>query len=1452
MWQNGHAQREDRTLAASWTTMGSDSAEMLQELALDAVVRSHAPLSPIHPPSEDDRFLPSSPPFAPLTEGSCRFSVRPCRDTCESGSFTELPLAGVRRSGRRKSGDASRLPVASSEVSLPRGIHRLFAVCSRHGSSPPSLSPAPSGAEDEAEQVEKEAFESSEAKESPFPEPSPAPEAVVAASQATPSEEVRDEVEEAPVSSPGSSCPQNRPGSPPLEEEEVGSHSRSLSPSSYNAKLERCPKVVGVRFDKTQCRWLAGISINGRTMNKYFPVYKYGFDGARRMAVNHRLACLRNQGKAAAAAAAAAAASGEAGEGESRPRRHLVGDRSPSSINRERSNSSGSVLCGGSVGGLGSGDGRWGSDKLAGSEGVAGGPGAWNGRTRGVWRRRPLEDEDFEASHAAEEEDEGSEDFDGRSFGHFPGSYGRSRGGRGGRLPGWPMGRGGIRKARDNDGRRGSRGEEEDEDEGFDEEEKDVQVRKGGTLLRANPDPGDRDDPEDDDEYDEDDTARGDQEDDGYSTRATRGCWGTRRGSRLRGKSPIASSRGGRAGGTSIYHTRGSTLRAGAGDERNWDEEEERGRVNRPGNGEEDDDGEKKDEDDGMALGASPRSGGRGSWGGYGRGGRSRGGGRGRGRGAMKERMKEDEHGEDQEKDGGYYGIKGPSGAGRGWPRRGLACRRGGDRDREDDGLDEEEELTGGSTEENAAFADRLQPWPRGLWWSRGNNRWFAAYSRDGVKRYKTYTPNKHGGMMRSYRLACAFLTEARLQEAQEAERRESQGELKSYSYRNVSHLERYYNRGRGGYTRVSYYRPGGRGRGGRGGKAGRWEERDGEPDGEEFKEEDEVRQEEGRGLRRESGAGLATLSGEEREADEEGRVRKRKLEQGDAGEGDLYRVKEAIGDRQERHDLEPNEKKSRIEEGETPEDVDEAALKKDEQDGEKLAKSESRDSDAPNQETDSAETPTSWNSGFNLRRRPASSPTDNKMFTRGMLSAAHSASDRLSSSRGPSGAYLRHASSPGSSHSGNGSAASTLLRSRRPWASSGAVAAGTGDSWAREAAKLPLYAGMQYDAVSKCFRVKLQSHRRAFSVVRRGVREAHLLAVEALKNDGSLQEEDEEDFRAFYSGRSRRNGASGDGASRPGVPGDAERRRLRSSGRGQDEAEDGYRDRRPGLRGRDREEDGYPSAGGREGLFRDSPAAYGSAASFGGSSHGMITRGATYCAGTRASPSVGLGTGASRFERGDALSSRFGASSRSVPDPFGAFSNGLGRRDGKQVSQKAAGGSFFSCAFLDEGDDDDDAFAPLGGLSLTKNAILICLTDLRDACLALCFSTVAEQEERRRMVQQHIFHVQDACRREMVLPYLHLFECLLLLNQLPHEVEVAAQRILFSALDMHARAAVHTYFPNYFRGARANHGDARLGRDEERHGRVGGRGASLAGGSSDARTLAEELMLGNDDGFPG
>ncbi|SBS91947.1 transcription factor with AP2 domain(s), putative [Plasmodium ovale] len=58
--------------------------------------------------------------------------------------------------------------------------------------------------------------------------------------------------------------------------------------NNYAKMAEKLPHVVGVRFDKSQNRWLSGICINGRCINRYFPVYKYGFEEARRLAIQHR------------------------------------------------------------------------------------------------------------------------------------------------------------------------------------------------------------------------------------------------------------------------------------------------------------------------------------------------------------------------------------------------------------------------------------------------------------------------------------------------------------------------------------------------------------------------------------------------------------------------------------------------------------------------------------------------------------------------------------------------------------------------------------------------------------------------------------------------------------------------------------------------------------------------------------------------------------------------------------------------------------------------------------------------------------------------------------------------------------------------------------------------------------------------------------------------------------
>ncbi|ANQ08237.1 Malaria antigen [Plasmodium coatneyi] len=65
-------------------------------------------------------------------------------------------------------------------------------------------------------------------------------------------------------------------------------HLSNSSENNYAKMAEKLPHVVGVRFDKSQNRWLSGICINGRCINRYFPVYKYGFEEARRLAIQHR------------------------------------------------------------------------------------------------------------------------------------------------------------------------------------------------------------------------------------------------------------------------------------------------------------------------------------------------------------------------------------------------------------------------------------------------------------------------------------------------------------------------------------------------------------------------------------------------------------------------------------------------------------------------------------------------------------------------------------------------------------------------------------------------------------------------------------------------------------------------------------------------------------------------------------------------------------------------------------------------------------------------------------------------------------------------------------------------------------------------------------------------------------------------------------------------------------
>ncbi|KAL8274658.1 hypothetical protein Esti_001373 [Eimeria stiedai] len=103
------------------------------------------------------------------------------------------------------------------------------------------------------------------------------------------------------------------------------------------------------------------------------------------------------------------------------------------------------------------------------------------------------------------------------------------------------------------------------------------------------------------------------------------------------------------------------------------------------------------------------------------------------------------------------------------------------------------------------------------------------------------------------------------------------------------------------------------------------------------------------------------------------------------------------------------------------------------------------------------------------------------------------------------------------------------------------------------------------------------------------------------------------------------------------------------------------------------------------------------------------------------------------------------------------------------------------------------------GELQLAKTVVLICLADMRDSCIPEVFVHPIDRKLRRRRVEMHMIHVRDCDVMQQLLPYMHLFELPLVKDLLPHKMHAAAQRLLFSSLDMHARASESLYFPSYF-----------------------------------------------------
>ncbi|PHJ25423.1 ap2 domain transcription factor ap2xii-5 [Cystoisospora suis] len=1354
------------------------------------------------------------------------------------------------------------------------------------------------------------------------------------------------------------------------EEYKGGNHSRSLSPSYYQAQLDRCPKVVGVRFDKTQCRWLAGISVNGKTMNKYFPVYKYGFDGARRMAVNHRLACLRNQGKSALAASVAAAAAqlerdgGDDGVGEERldnGEDMLSKGQGDEELHRSEHQAERSrpLLPGGATGASQT------SGRPVSKEGVEGGVGlsgkqtegsssAWSGRTRGVWRRRTLEDDSFEAFFSyegggAEREEEESKEADGEYRAHYQGPGYRSRNRSKPCSTGGLYGRG--KTTRDRDGTAdpvgGQSHEDRDADSRDESQEQDnvkkqtfeaTEIRRtthntaeGGDTEQQHGEGGDR----------EQGTEGGEKEaligaDDCSPSFTGPDPWGcNRRGSKFRNGRASVIQRGGRGGPIKSFASRhaGQAPLENESDFADGEGEGEMSKITDKGvdkvkekDGERESlEADEREVEEGrlspLSAGSSaspPKSG---SW-------SSRPDTRSRPRG-------------DGSAEGGGR-VKGGRGVGEGYSdrdgedgsrsakKRCIGSQRtpsiSGGEEEDGDMMRKEEEnggeerkgtldLEGNSIQEKAALAENLRPWPEGLWWSRADSRWVVVCpgdAGDSSEGRKYFIANSAGGVGEAYRLACAFLDEAMrkvgnngLSDGSLLPSERDKG-VSSLSPRSSSTSASGPSSTRHGMCTRGSGRE--RGRSDEGVSASQRHD-EGETDAEDEDSGEHVaegadvlnRDRESTGSDtvgnlqlHAKGRGHTNASDRgESKGGQEGEGKKRQSPVGDGRQGIcaeqekygssvLWRVKEDTAA------TEGIKKKERFREKEE-DDNERGSSHTDE--GIKLSslvlegkalhhkstdvseRKYASDEDGHEQssvgkecEHSSAESPAHRQESFDVSDSAdfqTSSSGANKICTRGMSSA--SLNDR-SCSR--SGHHLRHQST-----SALASSVSTAL-ARRRWGSSAAIVASGADAWARQALKLPLYPGMQYDAISKCFRVKLRNHRRAFSVVRRGVREAHILAVEALMSEGLLDKKNEDDFRSFYREKesfalpdaAEGGGKLGDRSLLPsgdgGMPGSAgmnhtggftTRRSFSHHSRGYRDSlgdhfeEEGHKasSSRGGCGGRTLEERYHGGGRGREESVLSPPTSFsphpprkgsggatvGSTGGLGSTScHGMATRGSGQGAGGgvytqsrggaggyqgTGHPSSGgssrgsyWGSGVSFHQEGRTgdTGARHAAQASNHNNTVGRHSNSRGDKWRTSSAGTSGGGSFVGAApgFDEEGDNkgDDDAFLPLGGLGLTKNAIVICLTDMRDNCLPMCFASFNERAERRRMIQRHIAHIQDATRRETVLPYLHLFECLLLLNRLPHEVEYSTQRILFSALDMHARAAIHTYFPGYFTGS--------------------------------------------------
>lgn len=103
------------------------------------------------------------------------------------------------------------------------------------------------------------------------------------------------------------------------------------------------------------------------------------------------------------------------------------------------------------------------------------------------------------------------------------------------------------------------------------------------------------------------------------------------------------------------------------------------------------------------------------------------------------------------------------------------------------------------------------------------------------------------------------------------------------------------------------------------------------------------------------------------------------------------------------------------------------------------------------------------------------------------------------------------------------------------------------------------------------------------------------------------------------------------------------------------------------------------------------------------------------------------------------------------------------------------------------------------GDLELSRTAVMVCLADLRDLCIARLFQSAFDRTQRWKRLEQHLAHVKDCRVLQLLRPYVHVFEVNFAADVLPSQMCPVTQRILFSALDAHARASEASFFQSYF-----------------------------------------------------